>query len=213
MKTQGPLKIQPKRTVLTPAQVQEIVRRYPDEKAASLAKEFGKPVSNIYKTAQRYGVKKSKAFMKSAASGRIRKGERKSTATEFKKGHIPCFKGKKLPYTPGNLWKIGNKPYNTAKDGEVRWRHNPGYFFIRLSENNWEFYHRYLWEQENGNIPKHYNVVFKDGNRRNCVIENLACISNAELAEMNRHTKYPPKLREAIELNNKLNRMIKKAGQ
>ncbi len=191
----------------------EIVRRYPDEKSEDLAKEFDVPISRIYKTAQRYKVKKSEAFLNSSASGRIRKGERKSIETEFKKGHIPCFKGKKLPYTPSNLWKKGNKPYNTAKDGEVRWRYirgDMGYYFIRIAENNWEFYHRYLWKEKHGEIPKGYNIIFIDGNSRNCKIENLKCVSNAELAEMNRHTKYSPELRQAIELKNKLNKLIKK---
>ncbi len=202
-------KIKDKRKVLTHEQVLEIVRRYPNEKSGDLAKEFNCNIYKIYKTAQRYGVTKSEAFKNSPQSGRIQKGQRLSPKTEFKKGHIPYFKGKKLPYTPSHLWKKGNKPYNTAKDLEVRWRHNPGYFFIRISENNWEFYHRYLWKQKYGEIPEGYNIIFIDGNSKNCKIENLACVSNAELAEMNRHTKYPKAVRTAIELKNKLNRTIK----
>lgn len=42
-------------------------------------------------------------------------------------------------------------------------------------------YHRYVWEQEHGEIPKGHNISFKDGDISNCDIDNLECISNAEL--------------------------------
>lgn len=203
---------------LTSEQVEEIIQRYPDEKAEIIARDYRVNVSTIYKTAQRYKVKKSESFRNSPDSGRIQKGNSLSPETQFKKGHEGPTKGRRMKAVIKNkekyekwqsgLWKKGHKPYNTAKNGEVRWRHNPGYYFIRIEENEWQFYHRYIWEQKNGKIQEDFNVIFIDGNRRNCKIENLACISNAELAEMNRHTKYPEELRKAIELRNKLIKQI-----
>jgi hypothetical protein len=204
------------RRILTPEQVQEILKLYPNMESAKIAEMFNTSISNIYKTANRYKVKKSEDFNRSDKSGRIQKGQRLSVATEFKKGVPNKYKGKKRaefvkPSKLKNfhLWKKGNKPPNTGKDGEIRWRYSPGYYFIRISENNWEFYHRYLWYTTYGEIPEGYNVVFRDGNRRNCKIENLECISNAELGERNRHTKYPLEIRKAIETRNKLDRVIK----
>ena len=207
---------------LTPEQVQEILRLYPNEKSEIIAEKFKVEIATIYKTAQRYGVKKSEAFKNSPHSGRIQKGQRLSPETELKKGHTPATKGKKLSEfikseaaleaVKKHIWKKGNKPHNTGTDGEIRWRKNPGYWFVRISENNWEFYHRHLWEQANGVIQDGYNVVFKDGNRRNCVIENLECISNAELGERNRVTKYPLEIREAIIETNKLAKALKTHG-
>ncbi|NCC85125.1 MAG: hypothetical protein EOM03_13500 [Clostridia bacterium] len=204
---------------LTPEQVQEILLRYPDEKAACIAEDYGVPVSTIYGTAKRYGVKKSEAFRHSPDSGRLQPGQRLSPATQFRKGCQSATKGKRLEAMfkkkeslerwKANWWKQGQKPPNTARDGEIRWRKNPGYYFIRIKENVWELYHRHLWEKQNGPVPAGFNIIFIDGNRRNCKIENLRCISNAELGEMNRHTKYPPELRKAIELKNKLNKTIK----
>jgi hypothetical protein len=181
---------------LTHNDVLAILARFPDEKAQVIADDFGVHVMTIYKTAQRYKVKKSEDFMASAASGRLQKGQCLSPETRFKKGHIPCFKGKKLPYKPGNLWQKGHKPHNIGIDGEIRWRRNPGFYFIRISENNWEFLHRFQWEKLNGKIPVGYNVVFKDGNHRNCEVDNLECISNAELALRNTIHRYPEEIKK-----------------
>ncbi|MEA4975970.1 MAG: HNH endonuclease signature motif containing protein [Paludibacter sp.] len=207
-------------SILTPLEVKEIKRRYPDELAQVLADEFNVPVFRIYSVAKRYGIKKSDEFLNSTSSGRIQKGECLSPETQFQKGCPGATKGLRIEaiikdeeklrnWREKCLWKKGNKPYNTGKDGEIRWRKNVGYYFIRIAENNWEFLHRYIWQQKNGEIPQGFNVIFKDGNRRNCRLSNLECISDAELGERNRHTKYPLDLREAIEEKNKLNRLLK----
>lgn len=203
---------------LTSLQVIYILKRYPVEKAEVIANDYNVTVMTVYKTAQRYGVKKSSEFMNSSASGRIQKGDCLSPGTQFKKGDTSATKGKRMAAMIKNeakmrkwldgLWRKGNKPYNTAKDGEIRWRKGVGYYFIRISENNWEFYHRYLWEQTNGKVPEGYNVIFRDGIRRNCTIENLECISNAELALRNSIHRYPAELEKAIRLNSKLQKMI-----
>lgn len=212
-----------KQKALNHDQVIEIVNRYPNEKAATIAADFNVDVETIYKTAQRYNVKKSEAFKASAQSGRIKKGQRLSVETEFKPGCQSATKGKrieamikneaKLKKWRSGLWKKGHKPHNTGTDGEVRWRKNPGYYFIRISEQNWQFYHRYLWEQHNGPIPEGYNVVFSDRNRRNCTIENLECISNEELVIRNTIHRYPKELISIMKLKGKLNRQIIKQNE
>ena len=209
-----------KRERLTHDQVLEVVRRYPNEKAANIAADFKVKPYIIYKTAQRYNVKKSEAFRASAQSGRIQKGERRSVKTEFKKGCEGATKGKRMTAMikneermtrwRANLWKKGHRPHNTGTDGEIRWRKKVGFYFIRISDNNWDFLHRHLWEKHNGPIPSGYNVVFKDRNRRNCTIENLKCISDQELALHNSIHRYPKELVSAIRLKGKLNRQIEK---
>lgn len=205
---------------LTPDQVQAIVNRYPNERSADIADFYNVPVSRIYKIAKQYNIKKSDNFLSSAASGRLQPGKCLSPGTQFKKGHQPATKGKQMHTLikkkesikawKSSMFKSGHKPYNTGKNGEIRWRNVPGYFFIRIEQNQWEFLHRHIWEEENGPVPEGCNIIFIDGNRHNCQLENLKCITNAELAEMNRYTKYPIELRKAIKLNNKLKKTIKK---
>ena len=47
-----------------------------------------------------------------------------------------------------------------------------GYSYIRL-EDDWYPYGRWLLEQRYGELPKDYQVIFKDGDKTNLAIENL----------------------------------------
>ena len=209
---------------LTSKQVEEIVRLYPDLTTAEIARRYGTTLTNVYKTAQRYGVKKSASFLSSPKSGRIQKGERKSETTEFKKGGVPWTKGKreseiyrsKESMKKVNRWKKGHKPYCTKHDGAITVRmlyNGVKYKFIRLAENRWEFLHRHIWIQHYGVIQKGYNIVFKDRDQMNCSIENLECVSNAELGERNSMWKYPLELQRAIKTKNKIFKKLKEYGK
>jgi hypothetical protein len=74
----------------------------------------------------------------------------------------------------------------------------------------WPLLNRHVWEQNNGPIPPKHVVVFKDGDRSNCAIENLDLISMAELAHRNRMwNRLPRELAEAIQLQGVLKRKIR----
>lgn len=62
-----------------------------------------------------------------------------------------------------------------------------GYVLKKISEepSRWEFKHRYIWEQAFGKIPDGYLVVFADGNKENCDLNNLRLISRKTQAVMN----------------------------
>jgi hypothetical protein len=110
-------------------------------------------------------------------------------------------------------FKKGDVPHNARDIGYTRIDEN-GYVLIKIEDNRkLVFKHRYIWEQAHGAIQKGYNIVFKDGNSLNCVLENLECISNAELGERNRLTKYPKELQTAIKLNNKIIKTVKNYGK
>jgi hypothetical protein len=66
--------------------------------------------------------------------------------------------------------------------------------------------HVYLYEKKHGKIPKGFKLVFKDGNRLNCKLWNLALVSDAELLEMNRQKfgDAPIELKETIMVLSKL---------
>lgn len=114
------------------------------------------------------------------------------TRGRFKKGMTPHSKGKKLSperiaKSASTQFKKGSVPHNTLEDGVITIRRTSGreYKWIRLSQANWMFYHRYLWEKQHGKIPKGYVVTFKDGDRMNCVLDNLEMIPLSVLIRRN----------------------------
>lgn len=104
----------------------------------------------------------------------------------FEKGHVPYNKGKHCRNSPETEFKPGHIPHNHKPVGsEVVDR--DGYLKVKVAEPNvWKYKHRLLWEQTYGKIPEGHLVVFRDGNKRNIVLENLALISKSQNAVMNR---------------------------
>ena len=93
------------------------------------------------------------------------KGAVKASKTCFKKG-----------YTPANYRPLGSE--RIASSGHV---------LIKVDADNprFVFKHRWIWEQENGEIPSGYNIVFKNGDKMDMRIENMMMVSHAELAFRN----------------------------
>ena len=105
--------------------------------------------------------------------------------TKFKKGSIPHNKGKKFCYGEKTRFKKGNLPANTKPVGSESLI--GGYTKIKIADpNNWVFKHRFLYEQKHGPIPANCTIVFADGNRNNFDIDNLVCVTRAELAVLNK---------------------------
>lgn len=85
---------------------------------------------------------------------------------------------------------------NISPIGTIKWTNNYGYIIKvsdirgtkknhhKLEHINWRPYKEYLWQQKYGEIPKGYTVIFKDGNKRNCVIDNLVILSSSSMASM-----------------------------
>ena len=58
--------------------------------------------------------------------------------------------------------------------------------------------HRYVWEQANGEVPEGYVVAFRDGNRRNCSLDNLYLLSRADNARRRASEETPEARRERV---------------
>ena len=114
----------------------------------------------------------------------------------FKKGHIPYNKGKHMP-TVGRMaetqYKKGNLPHNTKPIGYERVSKD-GYVEVKIAmrpsspgcNDNFRGKHILVWEQHNGKVPAGYIVIFKDCNKRNFDIDNLALVTRAEHLELTR---------------------------
>lgn len=107
---------------------------------------------------------------------------------KFKKGNIPRYKDVKGHCSKGSeksWFKKGNIPENCKSVGTERLDRD-GYVEIKISEpNKWQRKHRYLWEKENGKIPKGMVLIFKDNNKLNIDLDNLILISRAENMKIN----------------------------
>ncbi len=141
--------------------------------------------------------------------------------TRYKKGHTPWAKGK--PMSPEQyekcfptMIKKGTPPPNKMSVGTIRENHNHRrsytYLLIKVAEpDKWKVLHRHLWEKEHGPIPEKMNLVFKDGNFRNCEVANLEMITNKEkMARNTIHNQYPGEIVKTIHALGVLKRRINK---
>lgn len=143
------------------------------------------------------------------------------TGGQFKKGHISHNKGKtwnEFMSKQGQknslktCFKKGHINFNLRPVGSERISKD-GYIEIKVAEpNKWKTKHTYLFEKENGPVPKGHKVIFLDGDKRNFNLDNLKLISNAEHLVMNRYNlRY--KNKELTEVSHTLSKIIVKQGK
>lgn len=109
-------------------------------------------------------------------------------------------------------FKVGSKPHNTKAVQFISLKkclNGVFYYQIKLADNHWQLYHRYLWEKQYGKIKKDTIISFVDGNQMNCVLENLKCISKEENMLRNSIHKLPSEIIPSLVLVNKINKKLK----
>lgn len=205
----------------------ELTRRladaYPNAPTAAVAAELGIRVGQVNAKAHALGLKKSREYLASEASGRMMVG-RKPNATTFKKGHATWNKG--LNYAAGGRSvETQFKPGQRTGRAAVLWRpvgHE------RISKNgtlqrkvtdtgntprDYRSVHSIVWEEANGPVPAGHVVVFRPGTATAIASEitpdKLELVSRSELMRRNsRHNRYPPELNKLMQLKGALNRKI-----
>ena len=200
----------------TDAQLDEIKQRYPHEETCILAESMGVPISTIYNLAYKMDVKKTAEYYAGTYSTRLKPRHRNCIAGEFKKGHVPFNKGLKMPAeiydkVKGTMFKKGNVPANVKPIGYLSVRPDTSgreYIYIKIKDSVWELYHRYLWEQEHGEIPNKMKIVFINGNSLDCKLENMKLMTYQEAMLMNTIHRYTPEIKQLIKLNNKLKQKL-----
>jgi hypothetical protein len=167
-----------KRKLWLPSDVESLKLLYSDTPMFELVKKFDRNSMSISNKAYDLGLKRSTEFLSGPYGGRIKKGERISTGTEFKKGLIPKNKGKKqsdymnaesIAKTVATRFQKGNVPFNHKPIGYERISKD-GYVEVKVRDcnvdsknKNFEFKHRLIWKQHHGEIPKGMNVEFLPG--------------------------------------------------
>lgn len=81
----------------------------------------------------------------------------------------------------------GYRYYRNAPIGTEFINHR-GEVFVKVSDEkrahgycglNWKLKSHLVWEQHHGKVPEGHGIVYLDGNRANCDISNLECVSNS----------------------------------
>lgn len=205
-----------------------LTRRYPDEPTARIAADMGRKLGSVYQRAAALGLKKSAAYLASPAA--CRTNGRQGVGTRFEKGHVPANKGLRRPgWGPGRMkatqFKPGVRQGIAAKNwcpvGTIR-VDAEGYQRIKIREGQpgdrvygfgnvsiWPLLQRHTWEQAHGPIPAGFAVVFKDGNKANCALDNLELVSRADLMRRNTVHNLPKPLAQTIQLLGALKRQIR----
>lgn len=104
----------------------------------------------------------------------------------FNKDQIPWNKGKS-GYMGANKtsFKNGQMPHNWKPVGTER-SNKDGYIEIKIKEpRTWRLKHIYEWEKVNEKLPGSHMIVFLDGDKTNCNIDNLVMITRAVNARLN----------------------------
>ena len=108
------------------------------------------------------------------------------------------LKGKKMSpeqyaKSAPTMFGKGHRPANTLPVG-TELELSDGYTWVKIAEIdhakkniNWRQKHRLIWEQNNGPVPDGCRIIFKDGDKQNFDINNLSCVSLAELARLNQY--------------------------
>jgi len=213
-----------KRHRWTPAEIEQIVRRYPDEPGRAIAADLGVPVNGVHAKAKKLGLRKSKAFLESNFSGRLQPGSQIGINGRFKPGSVPPNKGTRRPgWGPGRMretqFKKGHlsgraaqviKPIGAerlTKDGILQRKVNNDLPFMR----RWKAVHAIVWEAAHGPIPHGHIVLFKDRDRTNRALENLELITWRENMLRNTVHNLPKPLPQLVQLRGALNRKINRA--
>jgi hypothetical protein len=175
----------------------------------------------VYSNAFILGIKKSVEFLQSENSGRISNLLTKGKVFRYNKGHVPKNKGKKWSeyMTPKQIekaktttFKKGTVPPNYKPVGYERIDRKDGYVYVKVGEGLRKFRlkHRVIYEQHFGEIPKGYNVEFKDRNKTNFDPANLVLRSRKENMKLNTYHNYPEEIAKTIQLMGVVTRQINK---
>lgn len=185
----------------TKRQLRYLINHYADTPMEVLMEKTGHKAGSIQNKAAGLKLRKSREFL--ADEGRRNANHPKSIARRFKKGQDPPNKGKRIEEfmskdgierSSRTRFKKGQLPHNTKPVGYERVDKKDGYVHMKVEMGRkLVLKHRYVWEQEHGEIPKGYVVTFIDGNKLNCSIENLQLISMRENMMRNQGNENPEK--------------------
>jgi len=112
----------------------------------------------------------------------------------FAPGQTPHNKGKAMPPATyakcqRTMFRAATVPRNHLGDGAITTRYykdrTKGQRLFIRHEGRWLLLSHHTWNQHHGPIPPRHVIRHRDGNPLNCNIDNLCCVSRAELIRAN----------------------------
>lgn len=193
-----------------------LTRLYHDHCAKEIGAVLGRSKKGIYARARLLGLHSDIEHIRHI--GHINSQHPKSIATRFTKGHSPMNKGKHhspevYAKVAKTMFKKGHRPHNSLPVGTEVLR-DDGYIWVKIADpDKWVQKQRAVWMQHHGEIPKGYNVQFRNKDRTDFRIDNLYIISRADQMrnENSLIASYPKPLADIIRLKGVVNRQIHKA--
>jgi len=198
--------------------------RYPHEPTAAVARDLRRSLTAVYARARLLGVAKTPAYLASPEACRLRRGDHVGRRFRFPPGHVPANKGLRRPgWSAGRMRETQFKP--GERHGVAARRYMPvgstrlvdGYLYRKVSDVmgvpwtvNWKIEHRLIWERAHGPIPPGHALVFRNGDRTDVRLANLACISRRALMARNSVHTLPPALAQTVLLLGALNRRLRR---
>lgn len=200
-----------------------LCRLYPGTKAAAIAELLGCTAGQVYDRARRLGLYKTREALAEMARKTMQNPHHPAHGTRFAKGGTPWNKG--INYNAGGRsretqFKAGHRrgaaAHNWAPIGTER-INDEGYLERKMTDTgitrrDFVPVHRLIWIEAGREIPPGYSVCFKDGDRKNVVLDNLELRSRAEIMRRNSIHNYGPEIARISQLKGALQRQINKIG-
>lgn len=217
MTRQGRLSSLRKGNAWTKAEDQYLIDNYgkPDVFCLEMARTLKRTTIAVYMRAKQLGLKAPKERREEGARRAAQTPGTKSV--RFKKGCVPANKGKKMPkelYERNKkyFFQQGHCPHNYVPVGTEITDYR-GYLKVKVADPDvWRFRHRMIWEEANGPVPDGYMIRFKNGNKKDCRLENLELVTASYFVTgaNNFHRLYPGELGNIVRLKAKIKREIQK---
>lgn len=160
------------------------MHRYTDEQLEYLREIAGgrtrEEIRDLFNA--KFSVEITLGSLRSTMSRRGIKSHMQGYRTRYAKENKPWNTGKKGICTGWEMtqFKRGNLPPTHLQVGSEAERE--GILLIKTAEPNvWMRKHIVVWEMHHGTVPDGYVVSFKDGDKMNCVIDNLFLVSRGAL--------------------------------
>lgn len=190
----------------TPEQEAIVREHYADSPSGQLEQLLGGLFNTrqIGHKAKRMGIRKSQAYREMLGCSET--GRRIAGSSPWNKGTNFTAGGRSSLHR----FKTGSVPKNYRPVGSTRINVD-GYVEIKIAEGKlqWRALHWENWKQHYGEYPpKGSALIFKDGNKQNCAIDNLELLTRKQLMQRNSIQNYPEEIKEVIHLRAVITRKI-----